>query len=263
MKYYSILFSIVVLFSLFSCNNSTKKDYAEEDIKTIKPLTDNHIDFITKFYPGVVEANHEVNELRDQVLEYRDNYPDAIESSRKRNKLNKIADKYRLTDSLFTKKMTQDEFSIGMGKLLGRLDIIPDKLVMAQAIIESGWGTSKYALSINNYFGIHCYKPGCGEPPSEVENPTFWVKSFSSIEDCVEEYIWNLNVGHAYEDLRNSRMNLRKENKVPDALVMAKGLGRYSEKGNEYITLVRSIINNYLPKDLDAFVDYHQNKSTS
>jgi len=259
MKHYSLILFIFALLSCYSCDNNSKKDYAEEDIKTINPLTDDHINFITKFYPNIAEANHEISELRDQILEYKDDYPDAIESRRKRNRLNKIADKYLLTDSLFTKTMTQDKFSTGMGKLLGRLDIIPDKLVMAQAIIESGWGTSKYALSINNYFGIHCYKPGCGEPPSEVENPKFWVKSFSSIEDCVEEYIWNLNVGHAYQDLRNSRMKLRRENKIPKALVMANGLGKYSEKGNEYITLVRSIINNYLPKDLDAFVDYHQN----
>jgi Bax protein len=263
MRNFRLILFVFIFLSFFSCTNNSKKEYSEEDIQTVKPLTDAHIDFIVGFYPNVVEANQEITKLRDQILGYRDNYSDVIGSRRKRNKLNDIADQYRLTDSLFRKNMTADDFSACIEKLLNRVDIIPEKLVMAQAIIESGWGSSKYAKSINNYFGIHCYTPGCGEPPSAVKNPKFWVKSFASIEDCVEEYIWNLNIGHAYKDLRKTRLKLHKENNFPDALEMAKGLGRYSEKGSEYITLVNSIIKNYLPPNLDAFVDYHQNKSAS
>jgi Bax protein len=257
MKNFTLILFVFILFSFISCNS--KKEYNEEDIRTVKPLTEKHINFIVTFYPNVVEANEEVAEERDQILDYRDDYPSAVDRGRKRNRLNKYADKYRLTDSLFTKGMTQDEFSSSMAKLLKRVDIIPDKLVMAQAIIESGWGGSKYAKSINNYFGIHCYTPGCGKPPSAIKNPTFWVKSFPTIEDCIEEYIWNLNIGHAYKDLRKTRVELRRENNFPNAIEMAKGLERYSEKGQEYITMVRSIIKNYLPKDLDAFVYVHQN----
>jgi len=258
-KYHVNLMLLLVAVTLYSCNIGSNKEYAEEDIKTIRPLTEKHIDFIVRFYPNVVEANEVVAEERELILDYRDDFPNAAERRRKRKRLNKLADKYRLTDSLFIRGMTKDEFSANINELLSRVDILPEKLVMAQAIIESGWGSSKYAKSINNYFGIHCHKPGCGEPPSAIENPTFWVKSFPTIEDCIEEYIWNLNIGFAYDKLRETRLKLRRENNYPNAFEMAGGLERYSEKGHEYISLVRNIIKNYLPKDLDAFVDYHKN----
>lgn len=244
---------------VYSCGDGPPKEYSEEDIKTVKNLSEKNIDFIVRFYPDVPEANEEILEERAKLIEYKSDYPGTIDSRRKLKRLNGIADEYRLTDSLFNDELSEDEFQSRMDKLLLRVNIIPEKLVMAQAIIESGWGTSKYALSINNYFGIHCHKPGCGEPPSAVENPTFWVKSFPNIEACISEYAWTLNTGFAYEDLRNIRGKLQSENKPLDALTIAKGLERYSEKGNEYITMVRSIIKNYLPKDLEAFVYHYKN----
>jgi len=261
-KPYCYLSFVFLLFFIVSCGGGKTVEYNEEEMKTIKALPDTHIEFIVNFYPGVVEANKRVIEQRDQLIEYKSAYPGSINKSRKLKRLNAMADEYRLTDSLFTENLTENEFHSRMDKLMLRVDIIPEKLVLAQAIIESGWGSSKYSKSINNYFGIHCHTPGCGEPPSAVENPKFWVKSFPDIEACVEEYIWLLNIGFAYDDLREIRLELRKENKPPNAMEMARGLERYSEKGTEYITLVRSIIKNYLPKNLDAFVDYHQNKPT-
>ena len=257
-KYLQLFFSGLTLIIIASCNFGGKKDYNEDDIKTVKTLPETHIDFIVSFYPGTVKANQKILEQREQIIEYKAEYPSAVKRSRKLKRLNRLADEYRLTDSLFTKYLTKDEFLLRIDDLLFRVNTIPEKLVMAQAIIESGWGSSKFSKSINNYFGIHCHTPGCGEPPSAVENPKFWVKSFPSIEACVEEYIWLLNTGFAFEDLREIRSALIKENKTQNALELAKGLEKYSEKGGEYVTLVRSIIKNYLPNDLNAFVDYHQ-----
>ena len=251
------LSSILILLLLVSCN-SKPIEYNEEEMKTVKALPDTHIDFIVSFYPGAVKANQRILEQREQIIECKSDYPAAVKRSRKLKRLNRLAAEYRLTDSLFTENLTKDEFLSRIDDLLYRVNIIPEKLVMAQAIIESGWGSSKFSKSINNYFGIHCHTPGCGEPPSAVKNPKFWVKSFPTIEACVEEYIWLLNTGFAFEDLREIRSALIKKNKTPNAMELAKGLERYSEKGNDYITLVQSIIKNYLPNDLNAFVDYHQ-----
>jgi Bax protein len=255
-KYFFLFFFISSLFFNFSCSNHVKKNYSEDDIKTIKTLDKNNIDFIVHFYPFIPEANQKILKQRNKLIKLKSDYPGAITRNRNLGILNKIADKYRLTDSLFYKGLTEDEFLSRMDDLLLRVNIIPEKLVMAQAIIESGWGSSKYAKSINNYFGIHCHTPGCGEPPSAIENPTFWVKSFPGTEACLEEYIWLLNTGFAFEDLRKIRQRLQKENKPLSALELAKGLEKYSEKGSGYIRLVRSIITNYLPRDLEAFT-YH------
>lgn len=38
-----------------------------------------------------------------------------------------------------------------------RVDIILASLVLAQAALESGWGTSRFALDGNNLFGTRTY----------------------------------------------------------------------------------------------------------
>ncbi|MDE4961402.1 glucosaminidase domain-containing protein, partial [Francisella tularensis] len=35
--------------------------------------------------------------------------------------------------------------------------MIPTSFVLAQAALESGWGTSRFAKDYNNYFGLHCF----------------------------------------------------------------------------------------------------------
>jgi Bax protein len=223
----------------------------------VKKLSDENIAFIVKFYPGIAEANEHIREQRKQILKYKNDYPDAVKRSRIRKRLNKMAAKYRLGDTLFNSNLTHREFLQRIDSLLYRVNIIPEKLIMAQAIIESGWGKSKYARTINNYFGIHCYTPGCGQAPSALTDPDFYVKAFPSIEACIEEYMWLLNTGFAFENLRSIRQKLIEKNRTPDAISLSKGLERYSEKGLEYVTLVQTIIKNYLPKNLNDFVEFH------
>lgn len=238
---------------LGSCNNG-QAGIDESDITTVKALPESHKEFITRFYPGVVDANREVMRKRARILDLRNDYGHVIKRGIKLKWLNNIAENYKYDDDFFNNTLSRTEYKQRIDSLLWRVDKIPEKLVMAQAIIESGWGQSKFAQEVNNYFGIHCYTRGCGPAPSAVENPRFYVKAFPTIEDCVEEYLWLLNSGFAYEGLRERRHQLREAGEFPDALEMAKGLTRYSEKGDDYITLVSSIINNYLPPNLQAFV---------
>ena len=43
--------------------------------------------------------------------------------------------------------------------LLKHVDIVPASLVLAQAALESGWGSSRFARRGNNYFGMRTYDP--------------------------------------------------------------------------------------------------------
>ncbi len=237
-----------------------KKNYSEDDIKTVKTLTEKNIDFIVNFYPNIPQVNRKIHEQRNKLVEYKSDYPVAINKTLNLEMLNTIAGQYRLGNNQFHPGLTENEFLSWMDDLLLRVNIIPEKLIMAQAIIESGWGSSKYAKSINNYLGIQCHKAGCGQPPSRIENPKFWVKSFPDIQTCIEEYLWTLNADFAYNELREIRRTLQKGGEPLNALVLAHGLERYSEKGGEYVVLVRTIIKNYLPRDLEAFIYHQKNK---
>lgn len=250
-----LLICSLILF-VTACNTGSKDTFDPAEIKTVKNLTERHKKFIVDFYPAAVEANQHIMLQRAMLIDLRNDYRHVIIKKHKRDKLNHLADEYRFGETYFNDSTSRQQYVNQIDTLLYYVDYIPEKLVMAQAVIESGWGGSKFAREINNYFGIHCYTPGCGRPPANRENAGFWVKAFPTIEACIEEYLWVLNTGFAYKGLRLKRKILRQENNYPDAIELAKGLKRYSEKGNEYINLVNSIINDYLPENLDAFVRY-------
>ncbi len=127
--------------------------------------------------------------------------------------------------------------------LLEAIDTIPPSLVLAQAAIESNWGRSRFSKYYNNYFGIWCFKAGCGVvPKNRRKGAKHEVMNFSSGNKSIEYYLLNLNRNHAYKLLRQIRAYKRKHNLKLTGTSLAEGLDKYSAIGYEYIELVQSII---------------------
>jgi Bax protein len=127
--------------------------------------------------------------------------------------------------------------------LLKRVDVVPVSLAMAQAAIESGWGTSRFATQGNAIFGQWTTAGGKGlVPAAREEGKTHKVRAFDRLSDSVAAYILNLNTHRAYRGLRALRQEARKKGVRPNSLTLAAGLEPYSEKGMEYVELLRSII---------------------
>ncbi len=226
-----------------------------EDISTTRNIPDSHKVFLARFLPEIHTANNNILILRNQVLDLQDSLKDHNSLSEdQKHLLNKLIRTYRL-DPVSTKpEQTQEEISASINALLKRLDKIPVKLVMAQAIIESGWGSSGFAKDGNNYFGVHCYTEGCGVKPAGNDSASFYVKTYRSEMAGIEDYLWILNTGHAYRGLRETRLNLREEGKALNPIELAQGLSKYSEKGEEYVEMVSNIILNYLPENTNALL---------
>ena len=128
-------------------------------------------------------------------------------------------------------------------RLLKRVDIVPPSLALAQAANESAWGTSRFARQGYNYFGQWCFQEGCGMVPgSRDAGKSHEVAVFDSPADSVRGYILNLNRNSAYAELRQIRANLRQQDKPITGVALADGLGRYSERGQEYIKELKSMI---------------------
>jgi Bax protein len=251
------LFVVLIAILFAACANNDDKS----DIETVRPLPEGHKAFIARLYPVIQSENEQILEQRSTVRGLRKRYRTVIKRGNHFEWLVEVATRYRFSDDFFNSDLSRNAYRKRIDSLLVHVDIIPEKLVVAQAAVESGWGQSRFAKQGNSYFGLRCFRPGCGIPASEVENPTFWVKSYPTVEACVREYLWNLNIGHAYDDLRTIRLQLRNEGKVPEALEMATALESYSEIGNEYNTLLISVMNNYLPDNLDAFVEHYKSEN--
>lgn len=126
---------------------------------------------------------------------------------------------------------------------LRRVDAVPDHLVLAQAANESAWGTSRFAREGNNLFGQWCFRQGCGLIPIDrPEGESYEVARFASVSESIGSYMHNLNTGRTYQDLRIIRADARRNGNEPDPTEMAAGLMSYSERGEDYILELRSMI---------------------
>jgi Bax protein len=130
-----------------------------------------------------------------------------------------------------------------VNELLLKVDVIPASIVLAQAANESAWGTSRFALEGNNVFGQWCFVEGCGIVPNRrVEGATHEVKSFDTIEDAIESYFLNINSHRLYIGFRQERARLRQLGQSLDPFLLVQELGRYSQRGENYIDEVQTMI---------------------
>ncbi|MBL6953191.1 MAG: glucosaminidase domain-containing protein [Alphaproteobacteria bacterium] len=124
-----------------------------------------------------------------------------------------------------------------------RVDIIPASLVLAQAALESGWGTSRFALHGNNLFGMRHYDPDApGLVPSAAATAGFKLMLFDNLGDSVAAYMRNLNSHDAYRKLRAARAAMRRAGKRATGADLTVWLMNYSEIPEEYGEMLRMLI---------------------
>ena len=122
---------------------------------------------------------------------------------------------------------------------------IPKELILAQAVVETGWGKSRFANQANNLFGIRTFDRDDNYmlPKTLTNWPGWGVKVFASKCDSVEYYVRIINEVWAYEAFRNLRQRHLNDGVIPDGMELAMTLDSYATDPN-YIHLVRSVIKN-------------------
>jgi Bax protein len=186
--------------------------------------------FITALLPVVLEANQRVLADREQLLYLRDKLDKAPQmlTAVERIWLEDLADRYETTIEK-------------IDELVRRVDIVPPSMAIAQAGVESGWGTSYAARAGNALFGqiqavgrhsvAVSWKPGAGMP-----------QPFASVGESTDAYVVNLNTHPAYAGFRNERAAMRERGEHPDGFRLIGTLLRYSERGQGYVQFVRQIM---------------------
>jgi len=190
--------------------------------------------FLRTLLPIVLAENERIRYQREYV-ESRLASGLPLPGSPARRALRELLREYGL-DGALDRAATQNE-------LLLRLDEVPPGLVLAQAAIESGWGSSRFARLANNLFGIWTFRDGMGVVPrARADDERHTVRWYPSIRASVRSYLRNLNVGHAYEDFRVRRAEMRRSDEMLSSLDLIPALTRYSARGEEYIRELRAII---------------------
>ena len=264
MKLNYIIFSIAISF-LVGCNNSSKVVNIEIDNYTlldsvftehnnidsshIPPIFVNNISasikdltiserkttFIRILLANIVKNNNHILSQRDSII----NISNKKNISKvEKNWLDNIYKTYRC------KPYNTDE-------LLINVDIIPPSMAIAQAIVESGWGTSKFAIEGNSLFGEH-FSNGANGKYIPASGSNIKLKAFPSIYGAVKSYSININRHRAYRKFRAMRLEMRKNNVDLNSIELIETLGSYSELGDEYILYIKNIINKNSLQKFDA-----------
>lgn len=193
--------------------------------------------FFSYLEPHIAAVNEAIARQREQLAGIRDQLaddggPDWLD----RRWIGRLAEDYNLDVPAEIDRAFLD-------RLLRRVDIVAPSLVMAQAANESAWGTSRFARVGNNLFGMRTYERGTGMVPRQRARGAKWeVAAYDSVRDSIAAYVHNLNTHESYRRLRLIRRDLRRQDQPVSGLVLAGGLVRYSEKGHEYVAIIRSII---------------------
>lgn len=204
------------------------------DFRAMKVVSEKKRAFLDFLAPKVHAANEAIRADRAWLMAAATQVEAGL-SGAELAQLKTLARKYRVT------MKTGTPVAQVVSELLLRADVIPVSLVLAQGATESGWGTSRFAIEGNNYFGIWCFSAGCGLTPlSRDKDRTHQVARFETVADSVSYYMHNINTHRAYRTFRQLRATLNPSD--PAGIVLADGLQHYSERGDEYVQDIKGMI---------------------
>ncbi|MGZ3745135.1 MAG: glucosaminidase domain-containing protein [Pseudobdellovibrionaceae bacterium] len=183
--------------------------------------------FICILLPVAIRMSEEVFKQRMEVLRLQAKQQKGLSLTKE--------DELWLTD---IKNAYELEPQSSFEEVLKRVDIIPLPLLLAQAALESGWGTSRATRELKNLFGMHAQK---GQECRNGFDHTC-VRVFPSLAASVSAYIRLLNVGDYYSEFRNQRARMRSNNEALDSIKLLQALGNYNVTPVKYIEDVRALM---------------------
>ena len=202
-----------------------------KDLKALGDTTKKKELFIQIVLPLILAENQKILEDREKLFKILEK---SFNSIGERVWLKRRFKEYKIEDS-------------DLAELKTRMDIIPVSLAIAQAAIESGWGTSRFALEGNALFGQWTWGKKGIEPKDKDANKKFKILNFQILRASVRAYKNNLNTNNSYKEFREARALLRQDNEKISGLKLAKHLYRYAATGKEYTaSLEKSIKANSL-----------------
>jgi len=111
---------------------------------------------------------------------------------------------------------------------LHKYERIPTELIIAQAVLESNYGKSRFAKQGNNLFGIRTWNLKEKHiKPFDTNDQTFGIKVFKSKCSCVRYYIKILNNSSAFTEFREVRKKMLDNNYV-NVLSLTKYISKFA-----------------------------------
>lgn len=200
-----------------------------------QPVTAKKRDFIQMLLPPILMAKHNFKQdrIRAGVILYNSKEDIAITHA----------------DSVFMNTQMKRLNAVSWKGVYDRLATHPTSIVLAQAAVESGWGSSRFFRQGNNLFGIWSFNPDDDriEAASAREEGSVFVRSYNTIAESVEDYFVTLARHNAYKAFREKRLNEH------DPRKLIYELHRYSELGYQYVNELSVVIRQNKLEQFDTF----------
>ena len=197
-----------------------------KDLKALGDTRKKKELFIQIVLPLILAENQKILEDREKLFKILEK---SFNTIGERVWLKRRFKEYKIDDS-------------DLAELKTRMDIIPASLAIAQAAIESGWGTSRFALEGNALFGQWTWGKKGIEPKDKDANKKFKILNFQILRASVRAYKNNLNTNNGYKEFREARALLRQNDEKISGLKLAKHLYRYAATGKKYTTSLEKSI---------------------
>lgn len=185
------------------------------------PVQQKKEKFISLLLPSILIAKKELEFTQEKLEKYLGKDTVNIKKS-KRKFIRELMVKYKAktVDDLYHKLYTH-----------------PNSIVLAQAIIESGWGSSRFFLEANNTFGIWSYsrKENRIKASFSRDGKDIYLRKYNSLSESIQDYFKVVARG-PYSKFRKERL-IKK-----DPYQLIHYLDRYSEMGEEYVEKLRHLI---------------------
>jgi Bax protein len=177
--------------------------------------------FIDFILPSILIANYKIEKLRKKLLDIKNKIEYSQNLTKKEKELLKnLLDEYKASS---------------LEELLRKINTHKPSLIISQAAIESGWGTSRFFVQANNIFGIWTFdKKRASKIKAKKSN--VYLKEYSNILESIEDYYYSINVSWAYKSFRYVRLQTK------DSLKLVKHLENYSTLREYYVKRIEKII---------------------
>ncbi len=190
-------------------------------------VQENKEKFIAVVLPAILIVKHRINgdlrKVRDMLL----------------------SDNWDKEDSLYYQSQLDRFKAKNSFDLIIRMHTHPTSIALAQAVVESGWGTSRFFSEANNFFGIWSYNADLPRIAAKSNNFDVHLRKYEDISGSIMDYFETIARARAYRNFRVASYETSDINKL------LQHLRNYSERGNEYVYQLKTIIdqNNFQQYD--------------
>lgn len=187
--------------------------------------------FIAAILPSILVAKHEMEQRKKNIM------------------FLSLKETWSAADSLYYHDLKQRYNARDLEDLSTRIGTLPSSIVLAQAAVESGWGTSRFFLKANNVFGVWSFNPAESRIAARQtrDQKRIYLRAYPDVSRSIIDYFEILARSTSYKNLRAARLQ------TDDVYKLLPHLRNYSERRNRYTRQLKSII---VKNDLTAFDQY-------